>query len=119
MEALSEHETFEKMLGRIPLAEGETIPDFAVVYFTARWCGACKRLSLPDIMLTPLPQGAKWYKCDVDENTYTAGYCGINSIPSFLVVARKQVLGQFTSSNTAAVCAWLAEMAAKYQSGSK
>ncbi len=119
MNPLNDHEYFEKMLGRVPLVEGETIPDFAVVYFTARWCGACKRLSLPDIMKTSVPEGTEWYKCDVDDNTYTAGYCNINSIPSFLVVARKQVLGQLTSSNTTAVCAWLAEMTAKFQGDSK
>lgn len=119
MNPLAEHETFEKMLGRVPLAEGETVPTFAVIYFTARWCGACKKLNLADILQAPLPTGAAWFKCDVDENNYTAGYCNISTIPSFIAVARKQVLGQISSSNTAAVCAWLEEMAAKYQNAPK
>jgi beta-lactam-binding protein with PASTA domain len=33
----------------------------------------------------------EWLKCDVDQNNYTPGYCGIRSIPSFIVVANGKV----------------------------
>ncbi len=116
MELLAEHEYFEKLIGRgAPLAEGETLPDFTVIYFTAKWCGACKRLNLDEIQRCQVPKGTAWFKCDIDLNTYTAGYCDIRSIPTFMVIYRKQVLGQLGSSNTAAVCTWLAEMVAKTQ----
>lgn len=115
MNPLNEHEYFEKLIGRAPLDEKDTLPTFAVIYFTAAWCGACKRLKMDEIMKTEVPEGTAWFKCDVDANTYTAGYCNINSIPTFMVVAKKQILGQLTSSNTAAVCVWLEDMVSKFQ----
>jgi thioredoxin-like negative regulator of GroEL len=114
MDLLAEHEYFEKLIGRAPLDEKETLPAFVVIYFTAKWCGACKRLNLDEIQKSA-PRGTTWLKCDIDLNTYTAGYCNIGSIPTFMVVANKQILGQLGSSNTAAVCAWLGEMASKNQ----
>lgn len=113
MNPLSQHEYFEKMIGRAPADEGEVLPSFAVIYFTARWCGACKKLKLDDIV-NVTPKGTAWFKCDVDDNNYTAGYCNIGSIPTFLVIANKQVVGQLSSSNTAGVCVWLEDMVSKF-----
>ena len=55
-----------------------------VIYFTAKWCGPCKRIdsagmakSRPDIA---------WFKCDVDAFEYTATYCNVSSIPSFMAI---------------------------------
>jgi thioredoxin-like negative regulator of GroEL len=115
MDLLNEHEYFEKLIGRVALEEKDVLPPFTVIYFTAKWCGACKRLNLDEIQKSAVPLGTAWFKCDVDLNSYTAGYCNISSIPTFMVVANKQILGELTSSNTAAVCTWLAEMAGKFQ----
>jgi thioredoxin-like negative regulator of GroEL len=115
MNPLDEHEYFEKMIGRAPSGEKDVIPSFAVIYFTAKWCGACKRLKMEDIMKSPFPKDTVWFKCDIDVNTYTAGYCNIGSIPTFMVVAKGQILGQLSSSNTAAVCVWLEDMVSKFQ----
>ena len=73
----------------------------AVVYFTASWCGACKRLDLNAIQESN--KDVRWYKCDVDENKYTLGYCGLKSIPSFAFIKDGKFLGKFQSSNTEAV----------------
>lgn len=69
-----------------------------VVYFTASWCGACKRLDLDDLQSSNTQ--IRWYKCDVDENKYTLGYCGLKSIPSFVFIKDGKFLGKFSSSNT-------------------
>lgn len=103
MTPLLKQELFEQFIGR---AESDKpIPSFIVVYFTAKWCGACKRLDLNKIMETA-PKAA-WYKCDIDENEYTAGFCGIRSIPTFLVIKDKQIVGQLGDSRTDMVIAWL------------
>ena len=75
-----------------------------LIYFTASWCGACKRLDwkflneeFPDL---------KVYKCDVDENKYTPGYCGVRSIPNFVFMPLNKKLQQLQSSETAKVAAW-------------
>ncbi len=69
-----------------------------IVYFTAPWCGACSRLNLQ--YLQDVNKDIVWYKCDVDENKYTLGYCGLTKIPSFVFIKDGKFLGKFTSSDT-------------------
>lgn len=107
MTYLQSQEELEMLLGKVP---SETpLPPFVVLYFTAKWCTACKRLNLQEIQET-VPQ-AKWLKCDIDLNDYTAGYCGIRSIPSFLVIQNKKVMSQLTDSRTEKVVEWLKRFA--------
>lgn len=72
-----------------------------VVYFTAPWCGACTRLDLDKI--EKVNTDIVWYKCDIDINKYTLGYCGLTKIPSFAFIKDGKFLGKFTSSDTAMV----------------
>lgn len=96
-------EYFEQLIGRAEAAQ--PLPGFAVIYFTAKWCGACKRLDLGSIMQNV--SGAVWFKCDIDENDYTPGFCGIRSIPTFLVVKDKKIIGSLGDSRTDKVIQWL------------
>lgn len=98
---------FEKLIGRGDEPDAKDIPPINIVYFTAQWCGACKRLDLGKLVgAFPL---AAWYKCDIDANEYTAGFCGIRSIPTFMVIKDKKILGTFANSDTEKVFAWLTE----------
>ena len=72
-----------------------------IVYFTASWCKACKKLDLDKLMA--LRKDVTWYKCDVDENNYTLGYCGFQKIPSFLFLKDGMIVGSISSSNTEAI----------------
>ena len=76
-------------------------PELVVVYFTASWCGACTRLD-HDLIQKSLP-GVTWYKCDIDQNKYTLGYCGLQKIPSFAIIKNSKFLGKFSSSDTSTV----------------
>lgn len=107
MTLLRNQEQFEVLLGRVP--SEEPIPSLTVIYFTANWCKACKKLNLDDVTNT-LPK-ASWLKCDIDQNDYTAGYCGIKSIPTFLVIREKKLLGQLGDSRTEKVVEWLKRFA--------
>ena len=78
-----------------------------LVYFTANWCGACKRLDMefiheefPDLPI---------YKSDIDENKYTPGFCGVKSIPNFVLLkaGTPAKVENLQSSNTAAVATWI------------
>ncbi len=103
MTLLQTQEEFEVLLGR---SHSETpVPSFAIVYFTAEWCKACKKLDLATIR--NVASKATWFKCDIDRNDYTAGYCGIRSIPSFLVLQEKKVVSQLSDSRTEKVVEWL------------
>jgi thioredoxin-like negative regulator of GroEL len=104
MKYLMFQDEFEQLLGRQPIPEGETLPAVTVIYFTASWCGACRRLNMPE-----LEDNIKvnWLKCDVDQNNYTPGYCGVKSIPAFVMVKDKQAIGPFVSSSNEKVEEWI------------
>lgn len=110
MRALESQAILELMLGKREPEEDEKVvvddlPTLAVIYFTASWCGACKKLDL-DAIEASLP-AAIFLKCDVDANTYSAGYCGVRSLPSFFIVKGKKPIGPFGNSNTEKVVDWL------------
>lgn len=58
-------------------------------------------------MLLGLSDKIVWYDCDVDENDYTPGYCGVKSIPAFLAVVNGKPQPLFSSSDTLAVAQWI------------
>jgi thioredoxin-like negative regulator of GroEL len=98
---------FEKLIGRGDQADSTDLPPTNIIYFTARWCGACKRLDLTRLLgAYPL---VAWYKCDIDDNDYTAGFCGIRSIPAFMVIKNKKILGTLASADTEKVLQWITE----------
>lgn len=104
---LHSQEVFEKLIGRGDEPDAKDIPPVCIVYFTAKWCGACKRLDLTKLVGSyPL---VAWFKCDIDENEYTAGFCGIRSIPTFLLIKNKKIIGQFSNSTTEEVLNWISE----------
>ena len=76
-----------------------------LLYFTAGWCSACKRLDW-EFLNEEFPQ-LPVYKCDIDENKYTPGYCGVRSIPAFLLMNPDKKLDNLQSSDTAKVAAWI------------
>ena len=82
------------------------LKDQVLIYFTADWCGACKRIDWEFIM-EEFPH-LDIYRCDVDENKYTPGFCQIRSIPNFVMLSgSKKTVGPFQSSDTAKVATWI------------
>ena len=98
-------EEFEQLIGRQPIPDDVVLPKVTVVYFTASWCGACRRLNLP--ALEQAFPDVNWLKCDIDANNYSPGYCGVRGIPAFMVFAGGKPQGPFKSSSTEKVVAWL------------
>lgn len=76
-----------------------------IILFTASWCKPCQRLDKE--FLIGLSDKIKWYKCDIDENDYTFGYCGGRSIPAFLAIVNGQPQPLFVSSDTMKVAEWM------------
>lgn len=102
MKLLTDQSEMEILIGRnpeIPAPAGATM-----IYFTASWCGACRRLNM-DILEGSLG-AVNWLKCDVDANNYTPGFCGVRAIPAFLLIRGGKILGSFQSSNTMEVVNW-------------
>jgi thioredoxin-like negative regulator of GroEL len=105
MKYLMSQEEFEQLIGRAPVPEGTLVPHFTVIYFTANWCGACRRLDM-DLLQEEFPE-VNWLKCDIDQNSYTPGFCGIKSIPTFAVIVDRKFTDMLTSSDTRTVYAWV------------
>jgi thioredoxin-like negative regulator of GroEL len=102
---LQTQDQFEQLIGR--QITHEPLPPISIVYFTANWCGACKRLDFQQI-LGKYPNIA-WWKCDVDINDYTLGYCGLRSIPSFVLIHNQTILGSLSNNQTETVINWIQE----------
>lgn len=78
-----------------------------IVYFTATWCGGCKRLDLEKIENTANEKGIPLWKCEDTINNYTGGYCGVRKIPTFLFMKPKQIQSSLTSCDTHTVTEWI------------
>lgn len=92
--------TQEQFEGLLKPTDSKGVPaaKAVVVYFTASWCGACNRIDF-DKLIATVPVPIVWYKCDIDKNKYTLGYCGLSKIPSFALIKDGKFLGKFTSSD--------------------
>jgi len=89
---LQTQEEFEKLYRQDELAAP------ILIYFTAIWCRACKKLDWESIQ-SEFP-GLTIYKCDIEENSYTPGYCNVNSIPHMLMMHPSKELESITTNNT-------------------
>ncbi len=104
---LHDQAMFEKLIGIGENADAKDVAPVSIVYFTARWCGACKRLDLTKLVGSyPL---IAWFKCDIDDNDYTPGFCGVRSIPTFVLIKNKKVISSLSNSSTEAVLKWIAD----------
>lgn len=57
--------------------------------------------------LVGLSDKIKWYDCDVDENDYTPGYCGVKGIPCFMPIINGKPLPLYAQSDTQKVAEWM------------
>lgn len=80
------------------------------VYFTATWCGACKRLDLDAVEAAAKTAGVPLWKVEQTVNDYTAGFCAVRSLPTFLFITPKVVVSRLSSSRTEDVTAWMKEV---------
>ena len=115
MMVLPSHEFFEGLLkprGNRPnqdwSAVKATYEPFVAVCFHATWCGPCKRLDKKSLVqFTP---NVKWFSCDVDQVEETLGYCGLESIPSFVLIKDGQFIGRKSGAGSVGeLLQWLDE----------
>ena len=112
---LQTHEQFEEMYTGGSINASPIVKPI-LIYFTADWCGACKRVDW-EFILEEFPD-LPVYKCDVDANKYTPGFCGVRSIPSFVMIkGAKEVVGPIQTSETAKIASWIHQNSIKAAKG--
>ncbi|OAV90709.1 hypothetical protein PTTG_28217 [Puccinia triticina 1-1 BBBD Race 1] len=75
-------EEFHSAIGR-----GSEEETFAIVDFSATWCGPCKVISpiFENLAAEDKTCKVKYYKVDVDESREIASEAGISAMPTFIV----------------------------------
>ncbi len=109
--ALETQDMLEGMLRRCAprdsIREAKYAP-LVVIYFTARWCGACKAVDLPYLM--SIRNDIVWYKCDIDQNQFSAGFCGVKKIPSFQIIRDGNPEPLVSTNNTAQLASLIRQL---------
>jgi thioredoxin-like negative regulator of GroEL len=84
----------------------KTGPTYVCILFSAEWCGPCKKLDKETLLRTH--SDVTWYGCDVDENMYSHGYCGLQKIPSFAFIKNGRFVDRLQGTiDLAAINAWI------------
>ena len=99
---LQTQEQFEQLLGKNTSKKPDPI---VIIKFSATWCGPCRNIDVS--ALVSLSDKIIWYECDVDENEYTPGYCGVKTIPAFLAIVNGKPQPLFSNSNTQQIINWI------------
>tara|TARA_B100000900_G_scaffold416255_1_gene450612 strand:+ start:7566 stop:7886 length:321 start_codon:yes stop_codon:yes gene_type:complete len=79
----------------------EDCDNYLFFYFSATWCGPCKRL-LPlveELETRNTNDKLKFYYVNIDENEKLCSSCNIKQVPSYAIVKDKKVLGLDTGSD--------------------
>ena len=106
MEKLLSQEQFEGFIAS-PNSSTKEFSPLVIIYFTAKWCGACKRIDWNQILNESRSIQMKLYVCDIDVNEYTAGYCDVRAVPSFQAIVAGKPVKLFSSSNTGDIMNWI------------
>jgi len=71
-------ELFKKII-----TQNDECPDLIICYFTAKWCGPCKKIS-PDVTnIGENNEHLRVIKIDVDECEEISSFCQIDCMPTF------------------------------------
>jgi thioredoxin-like negative regulator of GroEL len=108
MHPLPDQLLFEALLHKRVDERLPNVPERVIVWFSASWCGPCKRVDGQALLDTH--PNVTFFKCDVDENEYSLGYCGLSSIPSFVAIQNGKYLGHLQNSATEKISQWISNV---------
>jgi len=65
------------------ITQNDECPDLIICYFTATWCGPCKKISPVVTNIGENNDHLRVIKIDVDEFEEISGFCQIDCMPTF------------------------------------
>ena len=65
------------------ITQNDECPDLIICYFTATWCGPCKKISPVVTNIGENNDHLRVIKIDVDEFADISGFCQIDCMPTF------------------------------------
>eukprot|EP00619_Florenciella_sp_RCC1007_P001005 CAMPEP_0205923256 /NCGR_PEP_ID=MMETSP1325-20131115/15915_1 /ASSEMBLY_ACC=CAM_ASM_000708 /TAXON_ID=236786 /ORGANISM="Florenciella sp., Strain RCC1007" /LENGTH=128 /DNA_ID=CAMNT_0053291443 /DNA_START=84 /DNA_END=470 /DNA_ORIENTATION=+ len=71
----------------------------SVAYFTAAWCGPCKRIAPIYEELSDSHPTITFAKVDIDQNQTAASKAAIKSVPTFMFFKDGNFVGQFSGAD--------------------
>lgn len=76
---------------------------YIIFYFTASWCGPCKRVTpmIETIMKQYNSEKIRIYKIDIDnnENDDLCNKCHIESVPTFILIKDRRIIDSVKGAN--------------------
>lgn len=92
-------------------ATGNPGPIRFLVWFSAPWCGPCKKIVVADIEEAARDANIPFfYYCDAELNPATVERAGVRSFPVFILYSRKQEIGRRAHFDTTKICQWIRKM---------
>ena len=77
---------------------------YIIFYFTASWCGPCKRVTpmIETIMKQYNSDKIRIYKIDIDnnENDDLCNKCHIESVPTFILIKDRRIIDSVKGANS-------------------
>ena len=75
--------------------------EYILYYFTASWCGPCKRIWDDFLKLSENYSNVLFFKIDIsdDDNTEICEACKVDSVPSFLLFKNRNFIERVVGAN--------------------
>ena len=81
-----------------------------LVWYSARWCGPCRRINADAIQIAATAAHVTFVHCDVDKVSMAVHLHSISRIPTFVLFCEGREIQRLGSSDTAEIVAWLARV---------
>lgn len=82
-----------------------TIP--TLIWYSAHWCGPCRRINAVTIEAAATKAGIAFAHCDVDKVSMAVHIHSISRIPTFILFRDGREIARIGSADTAEIVAWI------------